>query len=162
RDGLPETVAAFEVEQPPFAGQAAGVPGQLAVRADHPVATDNDADRIASDRRTHFLSRRVQLTRKLAVRRRAPVRTSRSQFPNSLLERRSAQVERKVEFRTFTGKIFAQLGPDVIEAVSRFDSERLAFRPVPVMREIQTGNAGLVAHDRELTEGRFDRAVPNN
>jgi len=94
-----------------FAVEAATVPGEVAGRSDDAVARDDDADRVLPVGQTDRSGRPgfAETLGELAVRGGLAVRDLLQRGPDLLLERSSAQPERKVEAGTTAREVLAQL-----------------------------------------------------
>jgi len=99
------------VEQPALAGQAAAVAGERAVGADHAVAGDDDADRVAAVGQAHGAGGcgTAELLGERAVRRGGAVGNCLQRLPHLLVEGRADRGEPQVERGASAGEVFAEL-----------------------------------------------------
>src|SRR5438876_10762894 len=108
------------LEEPAFAIQAAAEARELAARADHAVAGDDDGDRVLSVGRTDCARGAdvAQATRQLAVAHGRAVRDGAQGAPHAPLKRGAGRVQGKVERRTGPGEVLRQLlaGPGEVTA----------------------------------------------
>src|SRR2546422_6403465 len=116
------------LEEPAFARRPAAEPRELAARADHAVAGDDDGDRVPAVGRTDCAGGAdvAQATRQLAVAYRRAVRDGAQGAPHAPLKRRAGRVQRKVERRTVPGEVLRQLIAGTGQEATR--------RPTPVVR----------------------------
>src|SRR2546425_155083 len=133
--GLPATrrhlARAFQCEQAALGGEATGVAAQAAVGCDHPVARDDDRDRIAPDRS----ARRARgalvpgALRHGRVRRQLPIGDARRRTEDASLERReSGEVHRDGERTALPGEVLVELARETAGA-ARIGHEARAVRP---------------------------------
>ncbi len=152
----------LEFEQELLALQPARITGQLAVAAHHPMAGDDDAERISADGLAHLLCRGgvAECGGQLPVRDSLAVRDGGQHFPDALLQVVSVHCGRKIEIGAVTGEIVGQLSTGLCEQRIglRFDlrTERVLGRPIPVMWEVQTDQRLVVGDQGELAEGAVD------
>src|SRR3954471_23278267 len=99
RPRWPPGEPALVLEQRLLERQATCVAGQAAIGADHPVARDEDADRVATVRAADGARRAVDRAGGLPVRDGLAVRDLLQARPNAALERRALLVQRHVEGR---------------------------------------------------------------
>src|SRR4051794_18186970 len=104
RYSMQRTYPSLVVEQCALGVQAAGVPGQGAVRADHAVARRDDRDRVAAVGAADGAGDARQLAGELAVGDRLAVRDLAQPRPDGALERRAALGQRQVERGALAGE----------------------------------------------------------
>ena len=108
-------------QQPLLGCQTTGKTGQGAIAANHPVARDDDRDRIAPVRRPHCTGRfgPVDLLRNLAVTGGQRIRNGGQRLPDRLLKVGAQRFEKQVKRLTLTRKIFLQLTANFCELLWR-------------------------------------------
>lgn len=122
---------AFEFEQSPLAGKAAGVAGELAALPYHAMAGHHDRQWVASDRRADLLGPRpVDLGRQRAVGGGHAVGNARDQPPHRNLKRIAVHAQRQRELRALTGQVLVELTDHLVEAVVALRPEGGRARPV--------------------------------
>src|SRR5262245_48284950 len=107
-----EECVLLDLEQRLLALDAAGVPGQGAVGSDHPVARDDDRDRVAAVGESDGPGGGVGLAeplRDLAVRRGVAVPDLQQLTPDGPLEVAPLRVEREIELLEVTVEVGIQL-----------------------------------------------------
>src|SRR2546426_12573681 len=116
------------LEEPAFAIQAAAETCELAARADHAVAGDDDGDRIPAVGRTDCARGAdvAQATRQLAVAHGRAERNGAQGAPHAPLTRRAGRVQGQVERRTGPVEVPRQLIAGTGQEATR--------RPTPVVR----------------------------
>src|SRR5262249_26837622 len=104
-------LGALELEQEALALEATGVAGELAFLAHHPVAGNDDRERVAADGASDLSrqSRVAQLPRHLAVGRRLPVGDAVDQLPDAPLELVADHGGLQVETGSLAGEVLSQL-----------------------------------------------------
>ena len=108
-DGSPKIKSNFRVlqfQERALFFHASGVAGQAAIRADDPMAGDEDRDRVVPDRPADSLRGQVrepalrgQLLRDCAIGRRFAIGDRQQNVPYRAAERRTARVERRQSCR---------------------------------------------------------------
>ena len=149
----------LQAQEEPLAGEAAGVPGQAAARADHPVAGHDDADRVPAVGVPDRLRGAgvAQFGGQLPVRAGFAVRDLRQQGPDLLLERRAARRELEVELAPRAREVLAELGFRGFEAVVVAAAEVGQARRPEVAVEVEPGQRLAVADQGQRTDrGRDD------
>ncbi len=148
------TYTGFEVEQRALARQAAAVPGQRPVGADHAVARDDDRDRRRTDRRSDRTRLRVELARQCPIRRGRPVLDGPQRIPHAVLERRARVVERQLKARALAPEVLLELldgGGERLGVVIRSRERGRRAREVQATDDsIRTGDEG------QLTQRAFE------
>src|SRR3989441_6754790 len=171
--GLPATrrhlARAFQCEQAALGGEATGVAAQAAVGCDHPVARDDDRDRIGPERP----ARRARgalvpgALRHGRVRRQLPIGDARRRTEDASLERReSGEVHRDGERTALPGEVLLELARETAGA-ARIGHEARAVRPHQpreigrrrLVSVVQRGDAGGGGRDPERAEGRVENVV---
>ena len=151
----------LQLQQRPLALQAARVPGQLPVRADHPVARHHDAQPVAGVGHPHLLRQRgvAELAGQLAVAAGLPVRDRRHQGPHLPVERFAVQIEVQLEGGALAGEILAELPHRLGEFRWRAAAQPPGPRPVALAGEIHPGQGAVVADQRQLAQRRVHYRV---
>src|SRR4051794_8933349 len=115
RYSMHRTYPLLVVEQCPLGSEAAGVPRERAVGADHAVAGDDDRDPVAAVGAADRSRDAAELARELAVGGRLAVRDRAQAGPDRELERRAVLGQREVEFRALAGEVLVELALDLGE-----------------------------------------------
>src|SRR2546426_10442660 len=125
------------LEQPALAVQAAAEAGQLAARADHAVAGDDDRDGVLAVGRTDRARGAdvAEATSQLAVAHRRAVGDGAQGAPDAPLKRRTRRVQGKVERGTGLGEVLRQLLTDTSE-----DNARGTLTPCPPLYSVERGD----------------------
>src|SRR5688572_23808525 len=99
------------VEQPGLALDAAAEAGEVTVGADHPVARDDDRQRVAPVGGAHGAGEVAvaEATGLLAIAHRLPIGDRAQRLPGGELERRPLRGEGNVELETITGEVLVEL-----------------------------------------------------
>src|SRR5215831_20855917 len=107
----------LDLEQGALPAQAARVAGQLARAADHPVAGDHDAQRVAAYCGTDVPRIRPgpQAAGEIAVGGRLPVGHAGYQLPDPPVEFGAFDLHGKLEQTPLPTEVFAELARDVLE-----------------------------------------------
>src|SRR3989441_3356454 len=155
------------LEEPAFAIQAAAETRELAARADHAVAGDDDGDRVPAVGRTDCAGGAdvAQATRQLAVAHGRAVRDGAQGAPHAPLKRRAGRVQGKVERRTGPGEVLRQLiagtGQEAARGLSpvvRLDAREIhARKPHAGKPRVAGGDHELADRAREPDRGALAR-----
>src|SRR6266567_1306263 len=148
----------LQVEQVPLGGQPAGVPGQPAVLADDTVAGHDHAQRIAPDGGADFLGQYLaaQFRGEVAVADRLPVSDAADQVPDAMLEFVTAGIQRQLEALPGAGEVLGELAPGLRQAGRCKGAEGGGVGPVPVVREVQSGELAVIGDESKLADRRAD------
>src|SRR6185295_6962681 len=158
-EAQPAGEGAFELEQAALHLEAARVAGERAVRADHPMAGDDDADRVVvigeADRARGRGAR--QAARDLAVGAGGAERDPQELAPDGTLELRALRLERQLEIATGTAQVFGQLPAHLGQGLDGGIEEGLGPAPRAAGRGILPGRAML---ERDQLASARDRERP--
>src|SRR5689334_9320805 len=159
-DGLPEARGhgiprlqdprVLDLEQGALPAQAARVAGELAGTADHAVAGDRDAHRVAAHCRTDVPRIRPgpQAAGEIAVGGRLPVGHGGYQLPDPPVEFGALGLHGQLERGPLPAEVLAELARDVLESLIGAGAERSPVGPGPVPWEIQSGQSLALPDDR--------------
>src|SRR5438128_3691904 len=143
------------LEEPALAIQAAAETRELAARADHAVAGDDDGDRVPAVGRADCAGGAdvAQATRQLSVAHGRAVRDGAQGAPHPPLKRRAGRVQGPVERRPGPGEVLRQLiaGPGPAAPRRPTPVVRLDAREAP-SREPHAGKPRVAGGDHELAD----------
>src|SRR6266700_4076857 len=151
----------LDLEQGALPVQAARVAGELARAADHPVAGNHDAQRVAAHRRADVPRIRPgpQAAREIAVGGRLPVGHAGDQFPDPAVEYRAPDPQGQLEHPPAPAEVLAELTRDVLPSLIGAGTERRPVGPGPVPRKVQSGQGPFLPDDRHLSQARLEHGV---
>src|SRR5690606_36265046 len=156
----PRAVSGFVLEQRALERQPAAVTRQRAVRADHPMAGHDQADRIRAVRGADAARgcRAADRACDVGIAARLAVRNRQQGVPHGVLKRRARRGAVDVELRALAGAVLVDLTPHVRNRgliVHRF---RVDGRSA-VGAQVETHEPAAVVYPRgELREAGLDRA----
>src|SRR5579872_3746672 len=153
----------FEVQQRRLARQAAAVACQLAVRADDPVAGNDDRNRVAAVRQPDGASgaRQLDPARDLAVGDGLAEADGLQLSPDAPLERSAAGRQRQVEARERAGEVGIELASRLRERlpIRALDPIGADGRAAFVRVHVDAGYGGAVRGDQQRPDRALDKAV---
>jgi hypothetical protein len=151
----------LDLEQGALPVQAARVAGELARAADHPVAGDHDAQRVAAHRRADVPRIRPgpQGAREIAVGGRLSVGHAGDQFPDPAVEFGALDPQGQLEHPPVPAEVLAELTRDVLPSLIDARTEPRPVGPGPVPRKVQSGQGPFLPDDRHLSQARREHRV---
>lgn len=165
------TVAGFKIEQRPLLLFTPGVASQSAVRSDHPVAGNDDADRVPAIGRSHrpCRCRSVDPRREFSVSGGCAVGNRRQCLPDRALELGTRRCQGKVEVGAGAGEVLPQLficrGEQcevVVEDRRDSDFRLQSFQDCVEVIELESGQMCTVRGEQDRTQRRVDDRIANS
>src|SRR5690348_12840850 len=151
----------LDLEQGALPAQTTRVAGELAGTADHPVAGDHDAHRVAADGRTDVPRVRPgpQAAAEVAVGGCLPVGHAGYQLPDPPVEFGALDLHGQLERGPPPAEVLTELARDVLESLVGAGTERRPVGPGPVPWEIQPGQSLFLPDDRHHSQACFEHRV---